>query len=90
MTRHHSIFVQKRHAYTSSDLPWNLNIDKNAHMDGISVEQRRKWRLFHYLSSEEMSVFGESHAHAIKLRRQSRFMIVAGVLAMLWLLFWFL
>ncbi len=89
MTRHHSIFVQKRHAYTATDLPWNLDVNKKAIIEGVSAERRKNWRLLHYLSGGGMSVFGESYAHAIKLRRQSRFMIFAGILALLWVLFWF-
>ena len=78
--------VKRRHAYTSADIPWALDVGDDA--DAEDVMRHGQWRLFHYLSGGGLSACGSSSAHALVCRRQGRFLFFAGVLAVLWLIFW--
>ena len=46
------------------------------------------WRLFHYLSGGGLAACGSSSERALVDRRQGRFLVFAGVLAVLWIVFW--
>jgi len=67
----HTELVTRDHAYTSVDIPWQID------EDGAP--------LFRYLRGGGVSAFGRpSHAVA-RSRRQTRFLVVFAVLAAVWL-----
>ena len=78
--------VKRRHAYTSADIPWAIDV---AAEGPRSDSAKENWRLFHYLSGGGMRAFGRSSGHELLMRRQTRFLWLAGVLAALWLVFSF-
>lgn len=79
--------VTKDHAWTGADVPWDLDTDA-VPAPVASEAERVRWRLFHYLSGGGLSACGSSSARALVMRRQGRFLAVAGVLAVLWIVFW--
>jgi len=73
-------FVKKRHAYTSEDVPWEIDAGR----DGASS-------LLRYLRGGGIRAFaGPSSAREARARRQDRFLRLFVVLAALWTLFWFI
>lgn len=68
--------VRRRHAYTSVDLPWEIDEEGEA-------------RLFRYLRGGGMRAFGTTSARALRMRRQMRFLVVAGVLFVAWVVLFF-
>lgn len=74
-TRIRTELVTDDHAYTSVDVPWE-----------IDTEPERK--LFRYLRSGGVSAFGCTSHEVARQRRQSRFFVVFGVLAFVWFLLW--
>ena len=79
--------VTKDHAWTGEDVPWNLDTE-GVPDTAASESERVRWRLFHYLSGGGLSACGFSSARAVACRRQGRFLVFAGVLAVLWVIFW--
>ena len=79
--------VTKDHAWTGEDVPWYLDTEGVPAPDASEAE-RVHWRLFHYLSGGGLSACGSSSARALAYRRQGRFLVLAGVLAALWVIFW--
>ena len=79
--------VTKDHAWTGADVPWRLDTDEAPASDASEAE-RLRWRLFHYLSGGGISACGSSSAHALVCRRQGRFLVFAGFLGVLWIIFW--
>ena len=77
--------VKRRHAYTSADIPWALDVGNDA--DAEDVMRHGQWRLFHYLSGGGMSAFGRPSGRELQLRRQNRFLWVAAALAAVWVIF---
>lgn len=78
--------VKRRHAYTSADIPWALDVAT----DGTPCDPAKdKWRLFHYLSGGGMRAFGRPSGRELLSRRQTRFLWLAGALAVFWLVFSF-
>ena len=73
--------VKRRHAYTSADIPWALDVDVGNGADAEDVMRHGRWRLFHYLSGGGMSAFGRPSGLELQLRRQNRFLWVAAALA---------
>ena len=69
--------VKRRHAYTSADLPWEIDAPGEA-------------RLFRYLRGGGIRAFGTTTALAQRARRQKRFLVVSGVAAGVWFLLFFL
>ncbi len=69
--------VRRRHAYTSVDIPWD--------MDESSDPQ-----FLRYLRGGGMRVFATSSARVLRSRRQTRFLCVAAALFTLWTLLFFL
>ena len=70
--------VKRRHAYTSMD----------AHeADGADGAGLVRWRLFRYLSGGGMRAFGRSSGQELLIRRQTRFLWLAGALAVCWIVF---
>ena len=78
--------LKRRHAYTRTDIPWSLDVDafKEPGADGAD---KVKWRLFHYLSGGGMRAFGRSSDQELLMRRQTRFLWFAAVLAVCWIVF---
>ncbi len=79
--------VKRDHAWTGADVPWYLDTEGVAD-PAASEAERVRWRLFHYLSGGGLSACGSSSARALVFRRQRRFLVFAGVLAVLWAVFW--
>lgn len=63
--------VKRNHAYTSVDLPWEMDEEGDA-------------RLFRYLRGGGMRAFGTSSVQALRVRRQTRFLVFAGVALLVW------
>ena len=79
--------VTKDHAWTGEDVPWKLDTEEEA--DPAAPESERvRGRLFRYLSGGGLSACGFSSARARAIRRQGRFLVFAGFLGVLWILFW--
>lgn len=74
-TRIRTELVTNDHAYTSVDVPWE-----------IDTEPGRK--LFRYLRSGGVRAFGCTSHEAARQRRQDRFFAVFAVLAAVWFLLW--
>ena len=68
--------VKRRHAYTSVDLPWEMDEDGDA-------------RLFRYLRGGGMRAFGTTSAQALRTRRQARFLVFAGAALLVWAVLFF-
>ena len=79
--------VKRRHAYTSADIPWALDVDVGDDADAEDVMRHGRWRLFHYLSGGGMSAFGRPSGRELQLRRQNRFLWVVAALAAVWVIF---
>lgn len=77
--------VKRRHAYTSADIPWALDVDATG--DADDVLRHGRWRLFHYLSGGGMRAFGRPSGRELQLRRQTRFLWTSAALAILWVIF---
>ncbi len=80
--------VKRRHAYTSTDIPWSMDEDRSETV--TSPDGRRfEWRLFRYLSGGGMRAFGRSSGAELLRRRQERFLWLAAAFGALWLFFMF-
>ena len=80
--------VKRRHAYTSVDIPWSMDVDRS--MQVTAPDGRRfGWQLFHYLAGGGMRAFGRSSGRELLDRRQSRFLWIVSGLAVLWVIFRF-
>ena len=79
--------VTKDHAWTGEDVPWTIDTDEAADPD-TSEAERLRWRLFHSLSGGGLSACGSSSARDQAIRRQDRFLVFAGFLGVLWVIFW--
>ena len=77
--------VKPRHAYTSADIPWAMDVDATG--DVGNVRRHGQWRLFHYLSGGGMRAFGRPSGRELQLRRQTRCLWTAAALAVLWIVF---
>ena len=78
--------VKRRHAYTSMDIPWSMDVDAHE-ADGADGAGLVRWRLFRYLSGGGMRAFGRSSGQELLIRRQTRFLWLAGALAVCWIVF---
>ena len=67
--------VSADHEYTSVDVPWQIDDD-----DGK--------KLFRYLRSGGVSAFGCTSQEMARSRRQTRFLVVFGVMAAVWFVLW--
>ena len=78
--------VKRRHAYTSAHIPWAIDIAA----EGMSADSaKEKLRLFHYPSGGGMRAFGRPSGRELQMRRQTRFLWLAGALFAFWLVFVF-
>ena len=76
--------VRRRHAYTSTNIPWAMDVTA----EGASPDAAKD-RLFHYLSGGGMRAFGRPSGYELLMRRQNRFLWLAGVLVACWIFFSF-
>ena len=79
--------VTRKHAWTGVDVPWCLDTESAPPADAPEAA-RRHWRLFQLLSGGGLSACGLSSEQALVDRRQGRFLVFAGVLGVLWIIFW--
>ena len=70
----HTSVLRENHPYTRSESPWILG-------EHVSVYGK----LIHYLAGGGMEAFGRTVKQEEVLRRQRRFLSVAGLLAVGWL-----
>ena len=75
MGKVHTEIVEDAHAYTRSEVPWS-----------ISTSRTPRGRMVNYISGGGMRIFGRTVRQEEVKRRQLRFLAVASVLAVLWLL----
>jgi len=80
--------VKRRHAYTGADIPWSMDVDADGEAGTTDVD-RAKWRMFLYLSGGGMRAFGRPSGQELLARRQTRFLWLAAVLAVCWIVFSF-
>jgi len=67
----HTELVTRDHAYTSVDVPWQI--------DGDGEKP-----LFRYLRGGGIRAFGRTSHEVARARRQARFLAIFSVLALLW------
>ena len=80
----HTSLVGTLHSYTRSKVPWRLDEYREAQC--VTTKGKRLgWKLFHYLSGGGMRTFGRTVQQEELGARQTRFLVVAGLLAALWL-----
>jgi len=65
------------HAYTRSKSPWIISEHRSIY-----------GKLIKYLSGGGMTTFGRTVRQEEVKHRQVRFLVAAGVMAVLWLVFW--
>lgn len=82
--------VTRNHAYTSVDVPWDLDVVNDPRGTEQALGSNSARRLFHYLSGGGLRAFGCSSAAVRVYRRQDRFWYFFGALVALWLVFWFI
>jgi hypothetical protein len=68
--------VKRRHAYTSVDIPWDM-------------DESGESNLLRYLRGGGLRAFATTSAQMVRVRRQKRFLLVAAGLFALWTLFFF-
>ena len=73
--RIHTELVTRDHAYTAVDIPWQMD------EDGGNA-------LLRYLRGGGVRAFGCTRHEMARARRQTRFLIVFGVTALIWFLLW--
>jgi len=79
----HTVTVQSVHAYTRSEIPWEM--DTNGNVPSGAVKSRKfGWRLFHYISSGGMRTFGRTVKQMERERRQHRFVVLLVLLWLAW------
>lgn len=84
----HTETVKSAHAYTRSPTPWRLDSYRGA--SGVTSDGKKYgWKLFHYLSGGGMRAFGRSVEQEEMSWRQTRFLRVCGILAIIWLWLYF-
>lgn len=79
MSRIHTSVVTDAHGYTRTDSPWILGEYKSIY-----------GKLIHYLSGGGMNTFGRTVAQERVRRTHRRFLLWAGVLAVVWTVFYFI
>lgn len=84
MSAIHTTIVRDAHAYTRSKVPWRLDAYQDAHGE-TTKGKKFGWRLYHYIAGGGMRTFGRTVQQEELSARQNRFLIIAGVLALVWL-----
>jgi len=87
MSRIPTSLVEMAHSYTRSKVPWRIDEYQEAHGE-TSKGKRFGWKLFHYISGGGMRTFGRTVQQEELGVRQSRFLLVAGIVAAAWLVLW--
>ena len=68
--------VRRRHAYTSVDIPWDMDESTDS-------------QFLRYLRGGGLRTFATTCAQVVRSRRQTRFLYVAAALFALWAIFFF-
>ena len=76
MARICTSLVKRNHAYTGEDIPWD--------MDDSSMSP-----FLRYLRGGGIRAFGNPASVSVRIRRQNRFLCAMALLAVLWLVFFF-
>ena len=71
----HTEIVTRSHSYTSVDVPWQIDDDGGA-------------ALFRYLRGGGVRAFGRTSHEVARSRRQTRFLVIFGLLAVVWFALW--
>ena len=74
-TKIHTELVKRDHAYTAVDVPWQMDEDGGT-------------ALLRYLRGGGVRAFGCTSHEMARSRRQTRFLIIFVILALVWLLLW--
>ena len=75
--------VKRKHAYTGCDIPWTIGESLQNARPGCATDPRRK--LIDYMSSGGgLPQLGRTSEHELVIRRQRRFLVVAAVVAVAW------
>ena len=77
MKRIPTSLIGHAHDYTRSDSPWIMTEGRTAYA-----------RMINYISGGGMRTFGRTVRQEEVLRKRIRFLVGAGVLAVLWLALW--
>jgi hypothetical protein len=77
----------KTRPYTRSKAPWRLDAYKEAKGE-TSKGVKFGWRLVHYLSGGGMKVFGRTIKQEEADLKRTRFLIAAGIFAVIWFIIW--
>ena len=76
--------VRSVHGYTRSEVPWQ--VDENRDVHGQTATGRKfGWKLFHYLSGGGMRNIGRGVREVERDWRQTRVLVVAGIVAAVWI-----
>lgn len=89
MSAIHTQFVGRKHPWTSLDVQWQLDDVDTLAASHQSKGKRNDLRLFRFRPCGALTGFSGSAFHELVDRQQSRFLILAAVLAVVWLVFWF-
>lgn len=68
--------VKRRHAYTSVDLPWD-------------IDEASDSRFLRYLRGGGLRTFGTTSSRELRAYRQSRFLVFAAIVFAVWLVLFF-
>lgn len=79
--------IGDRHPYARSKAPWRLDTYKGAKGE-TTQGVKFGWRLFHYLAGGGMKVFGRTIKQEEADLKRTRFLIWAGVFAVIWFIIW--
>ena len=75
--------VKRKHAYTGCDIPWTVGEALQNARSGCTADPKR--RLVDYMSSGGgLPQIGLTSEHELVSRRQRRFLVVATILAVAW------
>lgn len=75
------------HSYTRSPEPWCVDVEEETY-NSVSPAGRKRWKLFHYLSGGGFRMFGRTLEQDIRSRRQTRFLILAAGMFLVWFVLW--
>lgn len=68
--------VKRRHAYTSVDIPWDMDKASDS-------------RFFRYLRGGGLRTFGTSSLRELRAYRQTRFLVFAAIVFVIWCVLFF-
>lgn len=77
--------IGPRNPWTTIDLGWPFDY----HVDGQTAKQREDSEFVNLLASGGLKLISRSYRYDLVARKQTRFLRVAFVLGLLWLVFWF-